>query len=307
MSSSSLSFRINPREITFVGHDLSRPECILAERNGTLWISDDRGGVTRRDPSGVQHVIGSIRGTPNGLAMTSTLDLLVADIGNGIVYRLDRKGRHEVVLDQLGTQPLGSVNFVYADAHGTIWITVSTRTQPRKEAIARPIPDGYLLRVDAGGPHVVATGLCFPNELRIDRHYRYVYVAESARGRVVRMPLLPDGSLGPQEVFGPSQLFAGAIVDGIAFDELDGLWVTEVTRNGIYRIAADGSCECLIEDPEGKMLLFPASVTFAGHDLRTVLVGSIKAKRLACFRSPIPGTPLAHWHRNEVIEGSSSQ
>ncbi|AON53720.1 SMP-30/gluconolactonase/LRE family protein [Herbaspirillum seropedicae] len=307
MSASSLSFRIDPSEITFVGHDLSRPECILAEHDGTLWISDDRGGVTRRDPSGTQQVMGSIRGTPNGLAMTSSLDLLVADIENGIVYRLDREGRHEIVLDRLDNQALGSVNFVYVDVRGVTWITVSTRTQPRKEAIARPIPDGYVLRLDAGGPHVVAAGLCFPNEMRIDRHYRYAYVAESARGRVLRMPLLPDGTLGPQEVFGPAQLFEGAIVDGIAFDALDGLWVTEVTRNAIYRIAADGSCECLIEDPDGKVLLFPASVTFAGDDLRTVLVGSIKAGHLACLRSPIPGTPLAHWQRDAVSIASASQ
>jgi gluconolactonase len=38
--------------IRTVGHDLQRPECILAERNGTLWSADARGGVMRIRPDG---------------------------------------------------------------------------------------------------------------------------------------------------------------------------------------------------------------------------------------------------------------
>jgi sugar lactone lactonase YvrE len=293
-------FLIRPDEVRYVGHDLSRPECIVAESNGTLWVSDDRGGVTRLDPSGRQETIGHIQGTPNGIALEPSGDLLVADIGAGAIHRLSRGGAHHTLLDRLGDAPLGSVNFVWFDQRGVLWVTVSTRTNPRSEAIKRPIPDGYVMRIEAGRPKVVATGLCFPNELRIDRHYRHAYVAESALGRIVRLPLLADGTLGPAEPFGPAPLFDGAIVDGIAFDAAGGLWVTEVTRNGLYRITEDGNCHCLLEDPAGEVLLFPASVTFAGPDLRTVLVGSIRATRLATFRSPVPGARLAHWQGDPV-------
>lgn len=291
----SEQFSISPDEIGFVGKDLSRPECIIAEPNGTLWISDNRGGVTRLDPSGGQETIGKISGTPNGIALEPSGELLIADIGAGAIHRLSRSGEHHTILDSLAGEPLGSVNFVYFDQRGVLWVTVSTRTQPRSGAMERPIPDGYVMRFDAGQPRVVATGLCFANELRVDDQYRYVYVAESARGRVVRMPLLADGGLGPPEVFGPAPLFDGAIVDGITFDASGGLWVTEVTRNGLYRILPNGDCHRLLEDPAGEVLLFPASITFSGPDLRTVLVGSIRATRLATFRSPVPGAKLAHW------------
>jgi sugar lactone lactonase YvrE len=293
-------FSISREDIGFVGKDLSRPECIVAEPNGTLWISDNRGGVTRLDPSGAQQTIGRISGTPNGIALEPSGQLLIADIGAGAIHRLWRSGEHHTILDSLAGEPLGSVNFVYFDQRGVLWVTVSTRTQPRSGAIERPIPDGYVMRFDAGQPRVVATGLCFANELRVDDQYRYVYVAESARGRIVRMPLLRDGGLGPPEAFGPAPLFDGAILDGITFDASGGLWVTEVTRNGLYRILPNGDCHCLLEDPAGEVLPFPASITFSGPDLRTVLVGSIQATRLATFRSPVPGAKLAHWHQAVV-------
>jgi gluconolactonase len=39
-----------------------------------------------------------------------------------------------------------------------------------------------------------------------------------------------------------------------------------------------------------------ASVTFGGSDLRTVYIGSLKGKRIPCFRAPVAGLPMVHWH-----------
>ena len=38
---------VDRAQITFVGDDLQRPECVLAEADGTLWSADARGGVLR--------------------------------------------------------------------------------------------------------------------------------------------------------------------------------------------------------------------------------------------------------------------
>ena len=43
-------FRLDLAELTYTGHDLVRPESVLAKPNGTLWVSDGKGGVTRIDP-----------------------------------------------------------------------------------------------------------------------------------------------------------------------------------------------------------------------------------------------------------------
>ena len=52
-----LGFQVDRAQIVNVGHDLQRPECILAEPDGTLWAADARGGVMRIAPDGSQRFI----------------------------------------------------------------------------------------------------------------------------------------------------------------------------------------------------------------------------------------------------------
>jgi gluconolactonase len=291
-------FKLSAEQIQFVGRDLSRPECVIAEPDGTLWVSDNRASVTRIDPDGAQERLGAAGGVANGLAMDRQGRIYVADIDGERVYRLLRDGRHEVVLDAFEGGRLGAVNFVYLDSLDRLWVTVSTRTQPRKLAVERPIPDGYILVVDGDGPRKVADGLCFTNEIRIDAEGRFVYIAETARGHVSRQAIHPDGSLGPREVYGPSPVAPGARIDGIAFDSAGNLWVTEITRNGLVVITPEGTAHKVFEDPAGLTLNFPTSIAFGGPDRRTAYIGSLNMDRLACFEAPVPGEPLRHWNRD---------
>ncbi|MGE0153518.1 MAG: SMP-30/gluconolactonase/LRE family protein [Reyranellaceae bacterium] len=288
-------FRLDPAAIDHVGVDLSRPECVLTQSDGTLLVSDNRGGVTRIAADGRQKLIGDMGGDPNGLAMDREGTIYVANIGDGKLYRLHGNGRSEVVLDRFAGNRLGAVNFAYVDAADRLWITISTVTEPRAEAIRNPRPDGYILRHDADGWRRVAEGFRFTNEIRIDRANRFLYVAESAAGAVARLELRPDGSLGRAEPFGPRPLFEGAIVDGIAFDAAGNLWVTEISRNALIVLKPDGTPVTVFEDPAGALIHFPTSIAFGGEDLRTAYIGSLRMNRLARFRVPFPGLPLRHW------------
>ena len=133
-------FRIDKADIRYHGENLSRPECVLAERDGTLWISDDRGGVTRLDSEGRQSVIGAIPGTPNGLAIDRDSSLLIANMEDGRLYRLQRDGKHEIVFDRFPGKPAGAgCNFVYRDpVADRVWMTISTATAPRRGGEADP-------------------------------------------------------------------------------------------------------------------------------------------------------------------------
>jgi sugar lactone lactonase YvrE len=288
-------FRLTAADIDYVGADLSRPECIVAEPDGTLFISDNRGGATRLAPDGSRSLIGRMGGDPNGLAMDRNGTLYVANIGDGKVYSLQRDGRHEVILDQFEGRKLGAVNFVYIDAADRLWVTVSTVAEPRSDAIKQARPDGYILRRDPDGWRRVAEGFHFTNEIRLDRDNRFLYVAETALGGITRLPLNADGSLGPRQAFGPAPLFPGALVDGIAFDAAGNLWITEITRNALVVLQPDGSAVTVFEDPAGAAVDFPTSLTFGGPDLRTAYIGSLRMNRLARFRAPFPGEKLRHW------------
>jgi gluconolactonase len=285
---------LSPEDIGWYGDNLSRPECVLGKADGTLWCSDDRGGVTRIAPGGAQHTIGKLGGAPNGFALERGGNAVIANIDDGKVYRIFPDGRHEVVIETFEGKPLHAPNFVYRDGP-RLWITISTLTEPRRQAVERAIPDGFVLCLENGKARLAADGICFTNEVRIDRARRHLYIAETGKGRVLRCPLAPDGRCGKPETYGPETMFPGSRIDGITFDAEGNLWVTEITRNALFVIAPNGEFRRVFEDPEAKLINFPASLCFAGPDLRTLYVGSIRMKRLAMFRAPIAGEPLEHW------------
>ena len=103
-------------DLAFIGKDLSRPEFVLPDNDGTLWISDSRGLVTRLDPDGTQTLLGSTPGERDGIAIDREGNLYVAGQSDGLVYKLYRDGTQEVVLREIDGHPLGAVNFVAIDS-----------------------------------------------------------------------------------------------------------------------------------------------------------------------------------------------
>jgi gluconolactonase len=314
-------FRLDLSELTFTGHDLVRPECVLAQPNGTLWTSDGRGGVTRIDPDGQQQFLGGLGGEPNGLAMANDGTIYVANIGTGTIQKLHPDGRTEEFLTEVDGVKLTSANFVFLDSKNRLWMGFSTRESHWWPAAANPRPDGYIVLLDEKGPRIVRDDLVFTNEIRLDAKEEYLYVAETMLNHIIRLRVQPDGSLTDKEVFGPDNLGVGAAVDGFAFDNAGNIWVTTVLRNGVGIITPDGDYHIVFEDANepflksteekiaaggtlepadmmatvGKTLQLVTSVAFGGPDLRTVYVGSLGMNRLPTFRSSIPGLPMRHW------------
>lgn len=319
--SSVKDFMLDLADLKFVHSGLARPENVLAEADGTLWMPDNRGSLTRIDPDGALTTIGSIGGEGNGFDLSPDgLFFYIAHLGNGLVYKMSRDGQHEVILSEINGQPLGAANDVVVDSKGRLWISVSSRALPWFVAAAAPRPDGYIILWDKQGPRIVADGLYFTNEIKFNADESYLYAAETMMSRMVRFPVLADGSLGAMEVVGPDSLGEGAYVDGFAFDQEGNIWVATIIRNGLMIITPDGDAHTVFEDvnapalanaiekvsqnaltpPDmyacvGPRVQFPSSVTFAGPDLRTVYLGSLAMPHLVTFTSPVPGLPLRHW------------
>jgi sugar lactone lactonase YvrE len=291
-----LTFKLKEEDIAYIGHDLSRPECVVYTRDGVIWTSDNRASAMRIDPSGGQTLFGPKLGTANGLAFDQLGYLYVADIDAECVYRVAHDGSHEIVCNKLN----GAVNFVYFDQNGKLWITVSTKTKPRSNAVSTPIADGYVLTFEKSELKVVSENICFTNEVRIDHSAQKLLISETALGRVLCQDIHTDGSLGVINVFGPESLFRGAIVDGICFDSIGNLWVTEITRNSIYVISQSGQVNCIFEDPSGLVMNCPTSIAFGGSDMRTVYIGSLKMNKLVSFRAPYPGQKMHHFDDTNV-------
>ena len=272
-------FCVDPQRIGTIGRDLQRPECILAERDGSLWSADARGGVMRIAPDGSQTLIAQVAdphfdlaasaadsllaGTlPNGLAFASNGDILISNFGTDRLERMTRTGETRVLLDNIDNKPIGKVNFVLRDRQDRVWVTVSTMINPWSDAIRTGLADGYVLLIDDKGARIVADGFNFTNEIRLDAKEEWLYVAETTAKRVSRLRVQSDGSLTDREVFGPCSLGSG-VIDGIAFDAYGNLWATMIFADRLVAITPEGDLLELLDDgdPQGTAAFEKAFAT----------------------------------------------
>ncbi|HYF18929.1 MAG TPA: SMP-30/gluconolactonase/LRE family protein [Ramlibacter sp.] len=271
MSNPLDGFTVDRTAIRYVGDGLQRPECILAERDGTLWAADARGGVMRIAPDGTQQFIGQrasdrfgsaatdkaedfeakfTQGTlPNGLAFARNGDILISNFGTDLLEVMTRDGATRTLYDRIDGLPIGKVNFVLRDSRDRIWVTVSTRVNPWTKAASSRVRDGYIAVVDDKGLRVVADGFYFTNEVRLDAREEWLYIVETTGPCISRMRLdeRADGvRLVDREVFGPSHL--GGYPDGIAFDAHGNLWCTLVMTDQLIALTPQGDQRLLLDD-----------------------------------------------------------
>ncbi|MBY0329588.1 MAG: SMP-30/gluconolactonase/LRE family protein [Acetobacteraceae bacterium] len=305
--------------IGFVGHDLDRPECVLATRRGDLYVSDRRGGVTRIAPDGTQELMGGSSLVPNGIALLRDGSFAIANLSDdGGVWRLHPDGRIEPEVTEIAGRRLGSVNFVRTDSRGRLWICVST-VRKGDDQYRTDVADGFVALKDEHGVRVVATDLVWTNECWPDEARGHLHVNETFGRRLTRFDMAPDGSLSNRTTI--ATFGHGDYPDGLALDEAGAVWVVSVASNRLTRIAPDGTRQVVIEDSDpahldaletalharrltrpmihearSRILRNLSSIAFGGDDRRTAYLGSLAGDSLATFRAPAAGVAPVHWH-----------
>jgi len=260
-----VDFGLDRDALRYIGCDLQRPECILAEPDGTLWSADARGGVVRLGPDGAQEIVtqrrsehfqvaGSessryLEGTlPNGLAFDRHGNFLISNFGTDCLELMSRDGTSRVLVDHIDGQPIGKVNFVLRDSRDRIWVTVSTRVKNWMHALRTDLADGYLARYDRGTFRIVADGFRFTNEIRFDANEEFLYVVETTGGCITRLRIDEQARVVEREIFGPTKLGKGAWPDGIAFDSAGNLWGTLVYSDKLFVLTPKGDLRILLDE-----------------------------------------------------------
>ena len=257
-------WQVERDDIRFVGRDLQRPECIIAQRDGSLWSADARGGVMRIDLDGSQQLLAprdanvgdagfeqrfvqsQNASLPNGLALTVEGDFIICNWGLDRIERLSRSGELTVLYPDLNGKPFGKTNFPLLDSKGRIWFTVTTQMQPWTDSINADVADGYIGVIDEQGVRMVAEGFRGTNEIRFDDREEWLYVVESNGRCISRMRVGPDATLGVREVYGPDKL--EGFPDGFAFDSYGNLWVTLIMTDKLIAITPEGDVLTLLDD-----------------------------------------------------------
>ena len=312
-------------QVTYLGQGLVRPECVLATRKGDLYASHGEGGITHITPTGEVTVYLANNSEkpgnflPNGYSLRPDGSFLIANLGqSGGVYVLERDGSLQLFINEIDGMALPATNFANLDREGRTWISVSTTAIDREQSFNKSIANGFIALVDHSGARIVADGIGFTNENKVDPSGRWLYVHETMGRSLLRFPIRANGDLGPRETV--TEYGRGIYPDGFEFDSEGGIWCTSVLSNRIIRIDPDGLQQIIIDagNPDlveraelayqsntfsrsliNEGLHSPlgncASLCFGGNDLKTVYIGSLHLDRIACFRSPVAGTPPSHW------------
>ena len=261
------------------------------------------------------------QGTIGGLAVTADGDLYVA-LAAGVdrgVWRVDQEGQKELLPK---SNQIFFANGLAFDERGTLYATESvslTIITPQ----GKPVGPGSVWRIPRGGE----AKLWMRDELLrgtgalgqsvwigangIAYYHGNLYVTNTEKGTVMRIPVQKDGSAGVPEVWWlqevPESLLKNKLPyppmgDGLVLDVHGNLYVAVLTRSAVVRIDAQGlSQETVAVFPESP-LDFPASLAFGtGKGERQSLFLSnlglgaalgLPGPGLVKINAGVPGDPL---------------
>jgi sugar lactone lactonase YvrE len=278
-------------EITYVGHDLQRPECVLACASGRLYMSDGRGGVTTVAPDGEQALIGNSSLVPNGIALCRDGSFLVANLGaGGALWRIDAEGEAAPYLTEVDGRTLPGVNFVGLDMQERVWVSISAHSTG--EAYPVHAKTGYIILIDKAGTRIVGEGMQYTNECRVDPSGNYLFVNETFGRRLTRFRIRADGSLHDRETY--AEFDRGDFPDGLTLDADGGVWVMCVGSNRVYRVDDSRNIETVLVDSVPE-IVDKLEAAFETETLRRPDLGAAKGARLSNISSlAFGGATCAH-------------
>lgn len=332
---------ISLSNIVNVGRGLHRPECVLACADGNIYASDSKHGVARISPDGQVSYAGTlppgnIQFVPNGIALSENGEFLISNIGDdGGLWRLADSGAIVPELSSVAGRAMPPVNFVMIDEQGRTWLSISTRHSPRHLAYRNDVADGYIAIIQGGVCQIVADGLAYTNEIRIDPIGDWLYVSETFGHRISRFRVGNDGSLTAQEIFATVEY--DDFIDGIAFDEDGGLWAVCIVSNRVYRFDQNGHRDLVVSETvpthsrtvmnalnagtmdrshfdavPSKVLRNVTSIAFTGGDRTSAVLGGLCADSLVKFDASVRGIKPVHWNvvpkvqfKNDTAAGAS--
>jgi secreted PhoX family phosphatase len=175
-------------------------------------------------------------------------DLNAAKPGTAQTFATGTEGANGVVFDRQSNL------FVSGGANGRVYRVGPgggrAETALQIEPHTRTLSDGKTQQA------TVANGLEFDASGNL-------YVADTARGAIWKVEMLPGGKSAKPVLLAQSPLLEGA--DGIAFDATGKLWVTANERNALVTVTTDGKVDEQVKNGSQGPLEFPGAIVFVGN------------------------------------------
>ncbi|MEO6924607.1 MAG: SMP-30/gluconolactonase/LRE family protein [Bryocella sp.] len=268
-------------EMTIYAEALDHPEGLAFDEDGVLWAGGEAGQIYRMSGGQVEQV-GNVGGFCLGLTFSQKQDLFVCNSGLHALQRIDRSGRILQTIDRVDGQPLQTPNFSVFDAEGNLYFSDSGRWNGSNGKVYRLRASGVVEFF--AGPFAFANGLC------LSASGKHLFVVESQRDCVTRLPILENGKAGEPEVYASG---LSRIPDGVVLDAAQNLYVTCYATDCIYRVRPNREVELFAYDPEGTILARPTNATFGGPEGKDMFVANLGRWHITRLSTDTPGQQLA--------------
>jgi sugar lactone lactonase YvrE len=248
------------------------PEGIAVDKPGNVYVSlDELGQIRKISPDGSESLFVDFGESGLvGLAVDALGNVYAArNTGNPATHGVWQISRGGVGERLPGSEQIIFPNSLAFDKRGNLYVTETYSVDEDGNFI-----DGAVWRIPPGGSaelwirHPFLAGVNFPDipfpfplgANGIAYRHGTIYVANTEKAHVVRIPILKDGSAGIPEIITDAfdELF---VLDGIALDVHGNIYALVIAQSKLVRIdPSDGSITTLATANDG--LDFPASLAF---------------------------------------------
>jgi sugar lactone lactonase YvrE len=251
--------------------------------DGLVYAGGESGEFYAVDLDGAVRQVGSSGGSMLGLAVDGAGRVYACDSGKGEIARLEdaATGVVSVYATGVGGAEMDCPNVVAFGPDGVLYVTCSGEE-------GRP----EIVRVGPGGGEAerwTTAVPAYPNGCLVTPDGSALVVVEAKAERVVRVPILEDGSAGPPETIAR---LPDTDADGVALDAEGSLWVTLYRPDGIVRITPDGSTELVVDDHLASVLDAPTNIAWVGESLDRAVVANVGGTSLSIADLGVTGQPL---------------
>ncbi|MDR5815696.1 SMP-30/gluconolactonase/LRE family protein [Caballeronia sp. LZ033] len=277
---------LNIDSVSTLGSGLTRPESVRCW-NGRLYSCDAVGTVAVTTLDGATRFLCQPEALPegvrpNGISIRRDGSIVFANVGHaGGVWRIDGEGQVRPLIEEIDGVRLPSTNFAYADRDDRLWICVSSTAADCHDPefrFDRHRPSGFVAMVDQKGQgRIVADGISWTNECRIDATGRAFYVNETIGRRLLRFDLAGDGTLSNRTAV--TAFGDGSWPDGMEIDPSGAIWITSPISNRVIKVLASGEQVPVLEDADEKSIEI-TEAAYRANDFRRSHFYQVASKNL---------------------------
>jgi len=261
---------------------LNHPEGVTwSPFDGLIYAGGEGGEIYAVTLDGDVEERGSTGGSMLGLAVDGAGRVYACDAGGGEIVRLDpATGTVEIYARGVDGEDLDTPNVAAFGPDGMLYVTCSGEDD--RPEIVRIAPGGRTERWTAAVPR-------YPNGCVVTADGSALVVVEAKAERVVRVPILHDGSAGRPEVVAE---LPDTDADGISLASDGAYWVTLYRPDGLVRIAPDGTVEVVVDEHLASHFDAPTNIAWVGERLDRAVVANVGGRSLSIGDVGVAGQPL---------------